>query len=150
MKLLKEKVLSDDDNSFNLPQYVSSFNNIISKACEAALPNPKSAQSKMKLHYDESAEDRNFKSGDKVLALLPILGKPLKARYHGPYIVDKKKSDVNYIVNTSGRRKQKQLCHINMLKRYIDRDSSVISSVNLINSVSPEQNKMDSEDFNFK
>ena len=45
--------------------------------------------------------------------------------------------------------KQKQLCHINMLKKYIDRDSSVISSVNLVNTVPLEQNQMDSEDMNF-
>ena len=60
-----------------------------------------------------------------------------------------KSCDINYIVNTPGRRKQKQLCHINMLKKYIDRDSSVISSVNLVNSVPHEQNQMDSEDMNF-
>ena len=47
--------------------------------------------------------------------LFCIPGKPLQARYYGPYTVDKKLSDVNYIVNTPGRRKQKQLCHINML-----------------------------------
>ena len=70
----------------------------------------------MKIHYDENAQDTNFESGDKVLALLPIRGKPLQARYYGPYTVDKKLSDVNYIVNTHGRRKQKQLCHINMFK----------------------------------
>ena len=57
---------------------------------------------------------------------------------------------MNYIVNTPGRRKQKQLCHINMLKKYIDRDSSVISSVNIVNSVPHEQNQMDSEDFNLE
>ena len=65
------------------------------------------------------------------------------------YTVDKKLSDVNYIVNTPWRRKQKQLCHINMLKKYIDRDRSVSSSVNLVNFVPLEQNQMDSEDMNF-
>ena len=149
LKLLKEKFLSDDDSSLNLLQYVSDFKNRLSKACEAARSNLKSAQTKMKLHYDENAQDRNFEPGDKVLALLPIPGKPLQARYYGPYTVDKKLSDVNYTVNTPGRRKQKQLCHINMLKKYIDRDSSVISSVNLINTVPLEQNQMDSEDMNF-
>ena len=103
----------------------------------------------MKLHYDINAQDRNFEPGDKVRALLPIPGKPLQARYYGPYTVDKKLSDVNYIVNTPGRRKQKQLCHINMLKKYIDRDSPITSSVNLINCVPLEQNQMDSEDMNF-
>ena len=149
LKLLKEKFLSDDDSSLNLLQYVSDFKNRQSKACEAARSNLKSAQTKMKLHYDENAQDRNFEPGDKVLALLPIPGKPLQARYYGPYTVDKKLSDVNYTVNTPERRKQKQLCRINMLKKYIDRDSSVISSVNLINTVPLEQNQMDSEDMNF-
>ena len=149
LKLLKEKFLSDDDSSLNLLQYVSDFKNRLSKACEAARSNLKSAQSKMKSHYDENALDRNFEPGDKVLALLPIPGKPLQARYYGPYTVHKKLSDVNYIVNTPGRRKQKQLCHINMLKKYIDRDTSVISSVNLVNSVPHEQNQMDTEDMNF-
>ena len=73
LKLLKEKFLSDDDSSLNLLQYVSDFKNRLSKACEAARSNLKSAQSKMKLRYDESAQDRNFEPGDKVLALLPFL-----------------------------------------------------------------------------
>ena len=101
------------------------------------------------MHYDKNDQNRNFEPGDKVLALLPIPGKPLQARYYGPpYIVDKKLSDVNYIVNTPGRHKQNQLCHINMLKKYIDRDSSVISSVNLVNFVPLEQNQMGSEEIN--
>ena len=149
LKLLKETFLSDDDSSLNLLQYVADFKNRLLKACETARSNLKSAKSKMKLHYDENAQDRNFEPGDKVLALLPIPSKPLQARYYGPYTVDKKLSDVNYIVNTPGRRKQKQLCHINMLKKYIDMDSSVISSVNLVNTVPLEQNQMNSEDMNF-
>ena len=62
----------------------------------------------MKLRYDENAQDRNFEREDRVHALLPIPGKPLQARYYDPYTVDKKLSDVNYIVNTPGNRKQKQ------------------------------------------
>ena len=68
LKLLKEKFLSDDDSSLNLLQYVSDFKNRLSKACEAARSNLKSAQSKMKLRYDENAQDRNFEPGDKVFA----------------------------------------------------------------------------------
>ena len=128
---------------------MSNFINRLSKACEAAQTNLKLAQSKMKLRYDENAKDRNFEPGDEVHALLPIPGKPLQAIYYGPYTVDKKLSDVYYIVNTPGRRKHKQLCHINMLKKYIDRDSYVISSVNLVNCVPPEQNQVDSEEINF-
>ena len=55
--------------------------------------------------------------------------KPLQARYYGPYTVDKMISGVNYIINTPGRRKQKQLCHVNILKQYIDRDSSSVTLI---------------------
>ena len=90
---------------------MTDFKNRLSKACEAARSNLKSAQNKMKLHYGENALDRNFEPGDKVLALLPIPGKPLQARYYGPYTDYKKLSDVNYIVNIPRRRKQKVMTH---------------------------------------
>ena len=63
LKLLKEKILSDDDSSLNLLQYVSDFKNRLSKAFEAAQSNLKSAQSKMRMHYDENAQDVNFEPG---------------------------------------------------------------------------------------
>ena len=116
LKLLKEKFLSDDDSSLNLLQYMSDFKNRLSKACEAARSNLRSAQSKMKLHYDENALDRNFEPRDKVLALLPIPGRPLQARYSGPYTINKKLSDVNFIVNTPGWRKQNSFVALICLK----------------------------------
>ena len=85
----------------------------------------------MKARYDLHTKDRTFKVGDKVLALLPVPGNALKARYFGPYKIHEKVSDLNYIVSTPGRRKQKQLCHINMLKEYISRDQE--KPINMVN-----------------
>ena len=71
------------------------------------------------------------------------------------YNVEKKASDLNYIITTPDRRKQKQLDHVKMLKEYVDRDSSNVyldrdsSNVTLINvicSVSRKQSEMNSED----
>ena len=132
MKLLKGKFLSNDDSSLNLLQYVSDFKDRLSKVCETALTNLKSAQRKMKRWYNENAKERKFMPGDRVLALLLIPGKPLQARYYGPYTVDEKISDVNYIVNTHRRRKQKQLCRVNMLNQYIDRGSSSVNQLVLL------------------
>ncbi|MES9950010.1 MAG: RNase H-like domain-containing protein [Candidatus Thiodiazotropha sp.] len=150
LKLLKEKFLSQEDSPLNLLQYVSDFRNRLSKACEAARSNLKIAQDKMKLRYDENAKVRSFKPGDKVLALLPIPGRPLQARYFGPYTIEKKASELNYIINTPGRRKQKQLCHINMLKEYIDRESSTVASVTVSDTYSAKQEETDCEDMNFE
>ena len=85
---------------------------------------------------------------------MPIPGRPLQARYFGPYTVEKKASDLNYIITTPDRHKQKQLCHINMLKEYVDRDSSNVAPVNVISSFPQKQSEMnyeevDCEEMNF-
>ena len=148
LKLLKEKFLSQEDTPLNLLQYVSDFRSRLLTACEAAKSNLKKAQGNMKQNFDKNTKERSFKSGDKVLALLPIPGRPLQARYFGPYTVEKKASDLNYIITTPDRRKQKQLCHINMLKEYIDRDSSNVAQVNVISTVPQKQCEMNCEEMN--
>ena len=55
----------------------------------------------------------------------------------GQYITDTKISDVNYIVNTPGRRKK---VHVTMLKQYIDRDSALVHQLVLL--VQSLRNKM--------
>ena len=104
-------LLSQEDTPLNLLQYVSDFRSQLLTACEAAKSNLKKAQGKMKQNYDKNTKERSFKSGDKVLALLPIPGRPLQDRYFGPYTVEKKASDLNYIITTSDRRKQIQMLH---------------------------------------
>ena len=145
LKLLKEKFLSNDETPLNLLQYVFDFRNRLSRACEVARSNLKTSQGKMKARYDNHVIDRKFKPGDKVLALLPIPGRPLQARYFGPYTIDKKTSDLNYIINTPGRRKFKQMCHVNMLKQYFDRDSSISKPITVVNTVPQESNVFEPE-----
>jgi len=74
-----------------------------------------------------------------VLALLPVHGSPLEARYCGPYTVQEKSGDVNYIISTLGRRKSRRLCHINMLKRYHSQSSSEEKSTALTSVIQQEQ-----------
>ena len=81
-------------------------------------------QKQMKTWYDRKARTRIFNLGDQVLVLLPIHGSPLHAQYCGPYTVEKKTSDVEYVINTPGRRTSKCLCHVTMLKSYHSKDNS--------------------------
>ena len=145
LKFLKEKFLSNDETALNLLQYISDFRNRLSWVCEVARSNPKTSQGKMKARYDNHVIDRKFKRGDKVLALLSIPGRPLQARYFGPYTIDKKTSDSNYIINTPGRRKNKQMCHLKMLKEYFDRDSSISKPITVVSTVPQESNVFESE-----
>ena len=136
LKLLKEKWLNDETDT-NLLDYVSKFKYKLNRASEIARENLKEAQSKMKKWYDKDAKSREFSPGDKVLVLFPIPGHPLQARYHGPYVIESKVGEVDYIVKTPDRRKSRQLCHINMLKEYVDRNDD--GSVKPVCSVGPSQ-----------
>ena len=80
---------------------------------------------------------------------------PLQARYFSPCTVDKKASDLDYIITTPDRRKQKQFFLINMLKEYVDRDNSNVTPINVIISVPQKQGEMncgaiDCEKMNFE
>ena len=124
LKLLKEKLLCDDAQSLTLLQYATQMKERLQKARELAKKNLKDAQDSMATRYNREAVKRSFIPGDKVLVLLPVTGKPLEARFYGPYDVVKKVGELNYIVRTHDRRKTTQLCHVNMLKPYIKRDCS--------------------------
>jgi len=54
--------------------------------------------------------------------LFPIPGKPLHAKLHGLYLVEEKLGPVDYVISTPSRRKTKRVCHVNLLKKYVDRD----------------------------
>ena len=58
-----------------------------------------------------------------MLVLLPIPGSCLQARFSGPYCVEKKVGDFDYLIATPERSRKKRLCHINMLKPYQGRDA---------------------------
>ena len=61
--------------------------------------------------------------------LLPIPGHPLKAKFHGPYTVEQQLGPVDYVISTPDRRKTKRVCHVNLLKRYHQRDSRFVTCV---------------------
>ena len=116
--LLKEKWLDEDPEKISVLKYVATFKDRLFRAGKMAKRNLQESQSKMKVWYDRKAKSRCFEPGDRVLVLFPVIGNPLQAKYSGPYKVVKKISDTNYLVKTPGRRKETQLCHINMLKAY--------------------------------
>ena len=146
LKLLKAKLLSSSSESINLLQYVSDSRNKLFRVCELAGANLSSSQKSMKKKYDVDAVERNFKPGQKVLALLPVPGNPLHFRFSGPYITEKKLSDLNYVLVTPNRRKQTQLCHVNMLKRYVERSRDpVLPPVNVNVVVSEPKEDLSSE-----
>ena len=75
----------------------------------------------MKTTFDANTKVRNFKPGDRVLMFLPIPNQPQQAKFFGPYVIEKKIDDLNYVVLTPDRCKKKRICHVNMIKGYIEK-----------------------------
>ena len=126
LKALKEKWLDEGQEAQgDLLDYVYTFKTRLHKACKVAHDNLEKSQEKMKEWYDKRAAARHFSPGDKVLVLLPIAGEPLRAKFCGPYTVERKVNDLNYVIATPDRRKAKRLCHVNMLKQYFERREKV-------------------------
>ena len=69
--------------------------------------------------FDKESKERSFDPGEKVLILLPIPDDPLHA-HSGPSVVEKKVSDVNYVIRCPDRQGEKRLRHFNMLKQYVE------------------------------
>ena len=91
-------------------------------ALELANQQATQERTKAKVWYDRRARLRTFEPGDKVLVLLPIPGNPLQTKFHGPYEVEQQVGPVDYVISTPNRRKKKRVCHINLLKKYHERD----------------------------
>jgi hypothetical protein len=126
LKILKEKFLGGEP-TVPLLDYVSAFKERFHSTCEKAHENLRQAQANMKHYYDRNASVREFEVGDKVLVLLPIPNDALHAKFFGPYIVEQKLGELDYVIRTPDRRKQKRVCHVNLLKRYYDRDSPSVA-----------------------
>ncbi len=69
----------------------------------------------MKRLFDRRTGLRSFQPGDKVLALLPVIGSPFQTKFAGPYTVARQISDLKCLVNTPDWREKRRVCHTNLL-----------------------------------
>ena len=113
----------------NLLEHVLSFRAKLRQIWTWAQSNLTKSQKQMKSNYDIKTKERNFNVGDKVLVFLPIPGQ-LKAKFMGPAVIREKVGKLDYIVEIPGRRQKYQLCHINILKPYHEREKSQIEALN--------------------
>ena len=72
--------------------------------------------------YDQSARQRSFTPGQQVLLLLPTTENKLLARWQGPYRITRKLGPVTYELEMPGRRKTRQVFHINLFKEWHERE----------------------------
>ena len=108
----------NSDPPQNLTDYVNVFRLKLYVSGELAREKLAKARGKMKNIYDPQAEWCQFSPGNQVLAQLPIVGLPFRARFTGPHTVLKQISEEKYLIASPERRKKSQLCHVNLLTPY--------------------------------
>ncbi|XP_065929667.1 uncharacterized protein [Magallana gigas] len=114
--------------------YILETREKLAKMGDIVSENEEVSKIKQKRYYDRKARHRSFEVGDKLLVLLPTSTKKLLAQWKGPVSVTEKVSPVDYRVQyDNGVRK---VYHINMLKRWIERDDdNVVSDEKVITAV---------------
>ena len=106
----------------NVIKFMLDLRDKLATCQELATEHAKESQSKAKVWYDRQARQRTFEIGQLVLVLLPVQGKPLQTKYQGPFKVIGKRGPVDYVIETPNRRRTQRVCHVNMLKAYVERD----------------------------
>lgn len=99
----------------------------LTRTHEYAAQNLDHAQKKIKHHFVKKSVVHEFALGERALVLLPIAGSTLTVHFSGPYIVEKKLTDTTYVIVTKGTPYhclKKCVCHINMLKAFVDGSTS--------------------------
>ena len=56
--------------------------------------------------------------GDEVLVLIPTKQNKLQLQWSGPYQITRRVTTVDYEVKRTGRRQEKKIYHVNLLKKW--------------------------------
>ncbi len=63
-----------------------------------------------------------------MLVLLPLPGSISNAKFSGPYLVERKLNDTNFLVVTPDRKCKSCVCHVNRVKTYVDMAHSKVTA----------------------
>ena len=106
--------------------YVEKLGGALKEMVQKAQDAVQEVQSKSRRRQLSKAKVRSFKSGQKVLVLLPQASNKMLLRWGGPFSVIKRVNVHNYVVETSpGVQK---LFHVNLLREYVVREQPVVSA----------------------
>lgn len=131
----------------NVLEYMLNLREKLKTCQELAQTNARQARTKAKTWYDKKARERSYVPGQLVLVCLPVSGRPMDAKYCGPYRVLERLGPVDYLIATPDRKKTQRICHVNMLKAYVERDHQFVqpssSTVAATTLVTEELSKVD-------
>jgi hypothetical protein len=109
----------------NTYEYVLDLRHRLEETCKIARDSLRESQQKYKHHYDKGTRRRSLAVGDKVLVLLPTDNNKLLLQWKGPFEVIDVLNRMDYRVQVGDKQ---NVFHINLLKKYEERDADVISA----------------------
>ncbi|XP_075777530.1 uncharacterized protein LOC142827202 [Pelodiscus sinensis] len=127
LDLLRENWEEQDSRVTGTVPYILDLQRRLRTVGELARENLLQAQNKQAQYYNRGAKPRTFQPGDRVLLLLPAPDSKLLAKWQGPFEVLRQVGPVNYEIKLSGKRKDKQIYHVNLLKKWNAREGMLIT-----------------------
>ena len=127
MKILKELWTREEETRSEY-QHMLDLQKKISETCRIAQEELEKNQKRIKKYYHQKARFRKLDIGDRVMILLPLKPNKMMMKWIGPYEVVDKIGKLDYRVKISiWHCWVKTYYYINMLKKYIHRESGEIN-----------------------
>ncbi|XP_037831815.1 uncharacterized protein LOC119617061 isoform X2 [Kryptolebias marmoratus] len=138
LSLLRETWEGDKERSqaVNVVSYVVQMRERLEKMAALAQAHKEEAQKHQKGWYDQSACQRSFSPGQKVLVLLPSADSKLLAKWQGPYEIQSKLGQTTYKIAIPDQPRSTRVLHVNLLKEWVERPKA---DVFLIQDVTEEE-----------
>uniref|UniRef100_K7EYA7 Gypsy retrotransposon integrase-like protein 1 n=1 Tax=Pelodiscus sinensis TaxID=13735 RepID=K7EYA7_PELSI len=126
LDLVKENWEEQESRARGTVHYVLQLRERLRALGELAKSNLERAQEHQERRYNQGARLREFAPGDRVLLLLPDRDSKLMARWQGPFEVLRRVGKVDYELRLQGKRKDTQIYHVNLLKRWKPREALLV------------------------
>ena len=119
MNILKELWTEEVDNPelMNRYQYVLELRERSEDTLKISQEELRKSQMRYKKYFDRKTKSRKYQPGEKALILLPTDSNKLLMQWRGPYEIEDVVRNNDYKVN-----KKVKIYHVNMLKKYIQRE----------------------------
>ena len=118
LDVLKEDWTGDKETAVPVATYIISMRKLLAEMTGLIAKHAAARQEKQKQQYDKNARSRSFQVGDQVLVLIPVGANRLKLQWTGPYKVTRKVGVVDYEIEMPGRRQEKKIYHVSLMKKW--------------------------------
>ena len=118
LDVLKEEWTGDRGTAVPVATHVVEMRERLAEMTQLVSANAAKSQQKQRRYYDQGAKSRRFEVGDQVLVLLPTTANRLKLHWTGPYKITRKVGTVDYEVEMPGRRQERKIYHVNLMKKW--------------------------------